>query len=109
MEEKCENEGCVADAMDDRHAAVLIEPLQPRHGVLQAKVIVELAQARRLDADAGPGAVIGIVASNLLDQQTRLLGFMDCFRAIGLLTIVMVPVVFFIRSFKVGGKAPAGH
>ena len=46
---------------------------------------------------------------NLLEQQTRLLGFMDCFRAIGLLTIAMVPVVFFIRSFKVGGKAPAGH
>jgi DHA2 family multidrug resistance protein len=46
---------------------------------------------------------------NLLEQQTRLLGFMDCFRAIGLLTIAMVPLVFFIRSFKVGGKAPAGH
>jgi MFS transporter, DHA2 family, multidrug resistance protein len=46
---------------------------------------------------------------NLLEQQTRLLGFMDCFRAIGLLTIAMVPVVFFIRSFKVAGKAPAGH
>ncbi|HEX4322216.1 MAG TPA: DHA2 family efflux MFS transporter permease subunit [Acidobacteriaceae bacterium] len=46
---------------------------------------------------------------NLLEQQTRLLGFMDCFRAIGLVTIAMVPLVFFIRSFKVGGKAPAGH
>jgi len=44
-----------------------------------------------------------------LGQQTRLLGFMDCFRAIGLFTIAMAPVVFFIRSFKVGGKAPAGH
>ena len=46
---------------------------------------------------------------NMLEQQTRLLGFMDCFRAIGLLTIAMVPLVFFIRTFKVGGKAPAGH
>ena len=46
---------------------------------------------------------------NQLEQQTRLLGFMDCFRAIGWLTIALVPVVFFIRSFKVGGKAPAGH
>ena len=46
---------------------------------------------------------------NQLENQTRLLGFMDCFRAIGLFTIAMVPVVFFIRSFKVGGKAPAGH
>jgi DHA2 family multidrug resistance protein len=46
---------------------------------------------------------------NQLEQQTRLLGFMDCFRAIGWLTILMIPAVFFIRSFKVGGKAPAGH
>ena len=46
---------------------------------------------------------------NQLEQQTRLLGFMDCFRAIGWITLAMVPVVFFIRSFKVGGKAPAGH
>jgi MFS transporter, DHA2 family, multidrug resistance protein len=46
---------------------------------------------------------------NQLEQQTRLLGFMDCFRGIGWLTIGMVPLVLLIRSFKVGGKAPAGH
>ena len=46
---------------------------------------------------------------DLLGQQTRLLGFMDCFRIMGILTIAMVPAVFFIRRFKVGGKAPAGH
>ena len=46
---------------------------------------------------------------NLLEQQTRLLGFMDCFRVIGWLTLAMIPVVFLVRSFKVGGKAPAGH
>ena len=46
---------------------------------------------------------------NLLEAQTRLLGFMDCFRAIGWLTLAMVPAVFFIRGFKTGGKAPAGH
>ena len=44
-----------------------------------------------------------------LDAQTRLLGFMDCFRAIGLFTIAMVPAVFFIRSFKVGNKPTGGH
>ena len=46
---------------------------------------------------------------DLLGQQTRLLGFMDCFRIMGILTIAMIPAVFFIRRFKVGGKAPAGH
>ena len=46
---------------------------------------------------------------DLLGQQTRLLGFMDCFRVIGWLTIAMVPAVFFIRKFKVGSRSPAGH
>jgi MFS transporter, DHA2 family, multidrug resistance protein len=46
---------------------------------------------------------------NQLEQQTRLLGFMDCFRVIGWLTLAMVPVALFVRNFKVGGKAPAGH
>jgi DHA2 family multidrug resistance protein len=46
---------------------------------------------------------------DLLEQQTRLLGFMDCFRIIGLLTIGLIPFVFLIRGFKVGGRAPAGH
>ncbi|HEY9125899.1 MAG TPA: DHA2 family efflux MFS transporter permease subunit [Acidobacteriaceae bacterium] len=46
---------------------------------------------------------------NQLEAQTRLLGFMDCFRIIGWLTLAMVPTVFFIHKFKVGGKAPAGH
>jgi DHA2 family multidrug resistance protein len=45
----------------------------------------------------------------LLGQQTRLLGFMDCFRIIGWLTLGLIPFVFLIRGFKVGGKAPAGH
>jgi MFS transporter, DHA2 family, multidrug resistance protein len=44
-----------------------------------------------------------------LAQQTRLLGFMDCFRIIGWLTLAMIPLALYIRSFKVGGKAPAGH
>ncbi|WP_263358217.1 DHA2 family efflux MFS transporter permease subunit [Acidicapsa ligni] len=44
-----------------------------------------------------------------LGNQTRLLGFMDCFRVIGWLTFAMIPVALCIRAFKVGGKAPAGH
>jgi DHA2 family multidrug resistance protein len=46
---------------------------------------------------------------NQLEAQTRLLGFMDCFRVIGWLTLAMIPTVFFIHKFKAGGKAPAGH
>jgi MFS transporter, DHA2 family, multidrug resistance protein len=44
-----------------------------------------------------------------LEQQTRLLAFMDCFHLIGWLTLISVLLVFFIRYFKMGGKAPAAH
>jgi DHA2 family multidrug resistance protein len=46
---------------------------------------------------------------NQLGDQTRLLGFMDCFRFVGWFTLAVTPLVFLIRHFKVGGKAPAGH
>src|SRR5215471_894396 len=48
--------------MDNGHVAVLVEALEPRHGVLEAEMVVELAQARRLDADPRPCAIIGIVS-----------------------------------------------
>src|SRR5262252_9725306 len=51
----------VTDAMDDGHVAVLVEALQARHGVLEAEMIVELAQPRRLDADAWPCTVVGVI------------------------------------------------
>ncbi len=46
---------------------------------------------------------------NQLGDQTRLLGFMDCFRFVGWFTLAVTPLVFLIRHFKVGGKTPAGH
>jgi DHA2 family multidrug resistance protein len=41
--------------------------------------------------------------------QTRLLGFMDCFHVLGVLTLCAVPLVLLTKNFKAGGKAPAGH
>jgi DHA2 family multidrug resistance protein len=46
---------------------------------------------------------------NQLGDQTKLLGFMDCFRLVGWVTLAVTPLVLLIRYFKVGGKAPAGH
>ena len=46
---------------------------------------------------------------NQLAHQTQLLAFMDCFRLIGWITLLAVPVLFFIRPFKVGGKPSANH
>jgi DHA2 family multidrug resistance protein len=58
-------------------------------------------------ADAG-GASLGVVYQELL-RQSAFLAFMDCFRVIGWLTVVTIPLVFFVRKFKGGGGAPAAH
>ncbi len=44
-----------------------------------------------------------------LHSQTQMLGFMDCFVVIGVVTLVAAPIVLLTKGFKVGGKAPAGH
>jgi DHA2 family multidrug resistance protein len=58
-------------------------------------------------ADAGPAA-LGIVYQQLVKQST-FLAFMDCFRVIAWVTLLMVPLVFLVRKFKSSGAAPAGH
>jgi len=44
-----------------------------------------------------------------LHAQTQLLAFMDCFRVIGWLNILAIPLVFAVAKFKPQGDAPAGH
>jgi DHA2 family multidrug resistance protein len=44
-----------------------------------------------------------------LGAQTRFLSFMDCFYVLGVMTLIAAPLVLLTKSFKVGGKAPAGH
>jgi MFS transporter, DHA2 family, multidrug resistance protein len=44
-----------------------------------------------------------------LHSQTQLLAFMDCFHLIGVITLIAAPIVLLTKSFKTGGKAPAGH
>jgi MFS transporter, DHA2 family, multidrug resistance protein len=46
---------------------------------------------------------------NQLHDQTQLLAFMDCFYVIGLITLIAAPLVLLTKSFRLGGKAPAGH
>jgi DHA2 family multidrug resistance protein len=100
----------VSERRQDLHQSRTGDTLAASSGTLQQSIratAAYLTQHGYAQADSVRAATLHYY--NLLDQQTRLLGFMDCFRALGLLTLAMVPVVFFIRSFKVGGKAPAGH
>ena len=44
-----------------------------------------------------------------LQSQAKLLSFMDCFHIIGVITLIAAPLVLLTKSFRLGGKAPAGH
>lgn len=44
-----------------------------------------------------------------LQQQTQLLALMDCFRVIGVVTLLALPVLLLTRSFKVGGGTTGAH
>ncbi len=66
-----------------------------------------LMQHGLTSVDAG-GASLGVVYQQLL-HQSAFLAFMDCFRVIGWLTIVMIPLVFLIHKFKGGGGASTAH
>ena len=100
----------LSERRQDLHQARTGDTLAASSGTLQQSI---RSTAEYLTAHGFPAADSMRAATlryyNLLEAQTRLLGFMDCFRVIGWLTLALVPAVFFIRKFKVGGKAPAGH
>jgi DHA2 family multidrug resistance protein len=57
--------------------------------------------------DAAAAAQAGIFQQ--LQHQVSMLAFMDCFRVIAWITLATIPLLLFIRHFKIGGKAPVGH
>jgi DHA2 family multidrug resistance protein len=70
-------------------------------------LVTQLMRYGFTSADAGP-ASIGVIYRQLVRQST-FLAFMDCFRVIGWLTVLTIPLVFAVRRFKAGGEPPAGH
>ncbi|WP_263409812.1 DHA2 family efflux MFS transporter permease subunit [Terriglobus tenax] len=79
-------------------------------GALQQTVhqITSYLQAHGMSAaDATSGAYAQVYA--MLEAQTRMLGFMDCFRMMGWATLAVAPLVLLAKHFRAGGKAPAGH
>ena len=59
----------------------------------------------------GPDAALAAQGSvfQQLQHQVSLLAFMDCFRILAWITLATIPLLFAIRGFKAGGKAPARH
>ncbi len=100
----------VGERRQNFHQSVMGANLSPSSPRLQESVrsmATYLAQQGYSQADSMKAAYLYYYSQ--LEQQTRLLGFMDCFQIIGWVTLAMVPLVFLIRHFHVSGKAPANH
>ncbi len=92
------------------HQATLGANLSPSSPGLQASVR-QMAEYLRVHGFASADAVKAAYGFyyNQLQTQSRLLAFMDCFFALGVITLVAAPLVLLTKRFSVGGKAPAGH
>ena len=94
----------------DLHQSVLGSPLDSASQALQQgapSLAAQLIHHGLNAADAGP-ASLGIFYGQLL-QQSLFLAFMDCFRVIGWLSALALPLIFAIRTFnKPPGDVPVG-
>ncbi|HEY0307304.1 MAG TPA: DHA2 family efflux MFS transporter permease subunit, partial [Acidobacteriaceae bacterium] len=90
------------------HQATLGANLSPSSPGLQASVR-QMAEYLRVHGFASADAVKAAYGFyyNQLQTQSRLLAFMDCFFALGVITLVAAPLVLLTKRFSVGGKAPA--
>ncbi len=99
-----------SDRRENLHQMFLGSPLGSSSRALQQSahsLITQLMRHGFTSADAGP-ASLGVVYQELVRQST-FLAFMDCFRVIGWLTLLTIPLVLAVRRFKAGGSPPAGH
>ena len=98
------------DRRQNLHQSVLATTLDSASQTIQQathSLATQLVHYGFTSADAGP-ASLGIVYEQLL-HQSLFLAFMDCFRVIGWLNVLALPLVFALRTFKPQGDAPVGH
>jgi MFS transporter, DHA2 family, multidrug resistance protein len=99
-----------SDRRVDLHQSVLGSPLDSASQALlqgSPSLASQLIHHGFTSADAGP-ASLGIVYSQLANQSL-FLAFMDCFRVIGWLTFLALPLVLAIRKFSPPGEPQGGH
>jgi DHA2 family multidrug resistance protein len=99
-----------SDRRIDLHQSVLGSNLNSASQALQQgahSLASQLLHYGLSSADAGP-ASLGIVYQQLI-RQSLFLAFMDCFRVIGWLNVLALPLVLAIGNFKPPGETPAGH
>jgi len=103
----------ITSATDRRvelHQSVLGSSLDPASQALQQvgpSIAAQLIHRGFTSADAGP-ATLGIIYDQLI-RQSLFLAFMDCFRVIGWLYVLALPLVIAVRNFKAPGEAQIEH
>ena len=98
------------DRRQNLHQSVLASTLDSASQAIQQgthSLATQLVHYGFTSADAGP-ASLGVVYQQLL-HQSLFLAFMDCFRVIGWLNVLALPLVFAVRKFKPQGEASVGH
>jgi DHA2 family multidrug resistance protein len=98
------------DRRQNLHQSVLATTLDSASQAFQQgahSLATQLVHYGFTTADAG-SASLGIVYGQLL-HQSLFLAFMDCFRVIGWLNVLALPLVFAVQKFKPHGDAPVGH
>jgi len=77
---------------------------QPANATL-AGITNRLVEHGSSIADASANALAQVYAT--VQQQAAILSFLDCFRVLGVVAVIGVPLAIFIRKFKQGGSAAA--
>jgi MFS transporter, DHA2 family, multidrug resistance protein len=99
-----------SDRRQNLHQSVLGSTLDSASQAVQQDahaLVTHLIHYGFTSADAGP-ASLGVVYEQLL-RQSMFLAFMDCFRVIGWLNVLALPLVFAVRRFNAQRDAPAAH
>ena len=100
----------VSERRQNFHQSIVGANLAPSTPMLQQAIQSTAAYLRShgySQADALSAAYLRYY--DLLGAQTRLLGFMDCFYIMALVTFAAAPLALLTKKFQLGGKAPAGH
>ena len=100
----------MAERRQDLHQARVGDNISASTGALQSGVqqtAAFLQQRGFSPADAVTAAYNHYYTE--LINQTKLLGFMDCFFILGVITLVAAPLALLTKNFSTGGKSTAAH
>jgi MFS transporter, DHA2 family, multidrug resistance protein len=92
------------------HQSVLVSHFSSADGTLQ-QFVNQSSQYLMTRGTSGPDAIhqaYGLAASQMT-QQATMLASMDCFRLLGMVVLIGLPLAFLIRHFEIGTEGGGAH